>query len=543
MSNPSPRKKKPVQINFNDFMHHRNIYLHNAPDFSKLALEYPDFAQLATVGLNGKVTVDFSHPDAARVLSRCLLKSDFDLDVDIPEGYLAPAVPQRLNYLLWCEDIMNFALSKSESVIAVDFGCGSSCILPLLGVKQCSWRFLGVEANQEAFEIATKNVARNNLSEMIKTIKTPEGEIVFGEFLQGNSETFDILLCNPPFYMDSWEANAALKAMDQGRAEPNGDCMGEDHEKVTPGGELEFVRRVFEQSVTHKDRILVASAMLGKKKDLKELSRFFKDNGVQFTTTEFCQGKTMRWGIAWTHHANIDLASVPQMKHVVPKPPLVFQVPRFVPGVMYTTETVFTRVKELLLNVQIMFTVVTEGKNNCHLRVVAERNTLAGQRRRRRERDGKRQPETVVPAAPQELLDEAARFSSTAGAQQEPTEDTASASREPQHSKRSRSSSDEDCFSDDADVDSPMDCKPTEATSTAIVTAIGNKRVFKRPEPVARFLNCDLRVRRTASGLIVQLQNRDPAISRDSLCQLQQYLKNNLCSHPKDLALTMKMIV
>lgn len=125
-----------------------------------------------------------------------------------------------------------------------------------------------------------------NSEEFVTVVKTAEGEIVFEEFLQGTEETFDILLCNPPFYMDSWEANAALEAVDQDRSDPGGDCMGEDHEKITRGGELDFVRRVFEQSLLHKERIFIASAMLGKKKDLKELSRFFKDNKIQFTATE-----------------------------------------------------------------------------------------------------------------------------------------------------------------------------------------------------------------------------------------------------------------
>ncbi|XP_018494877.1 U6 small nuclear RNA (adenine-(43)-N(6))-methyltransferase [Galendromus occidentalis] len=538
MSSPNSKKKRPVQINFNDFMHHRNIYFRNKPEFSKLALEYPEFREISVVNLNGEITLDFTNPEATRVLSRCLLKSDFDLDVEIPRGYLAPAVPQRLNYLLWCEDIVNFALGKSESVVAVDFGTGSSCILPFLGVKQCSWRFLGVEANPLAFEVAAQNVTRNGLGDYIKVVKTSEGGIVFQEFLQSTDQNFDILLCNPPFYKDSWEANAALKAEDQGRADPNGDCMGEEHEKVTPGGELEFVRRVVEQSLIHKDRIRVASAMLGKKKDLKELSRFFRDEKIRFTTTEFCQGKTMRWGIAWTHDDGVDLESVPQMKHVVPKPPLVYQVPSFVPGVKYSTETVCTRVKELLLNVQIMFSTVTEGKNNCHLRVLAQHNTLTGQRRRRRERDRKKPVETVVPAAPQQLIDEAAKFSGLAIDRRESKEEMeCGSSSQAQGSKRSRSSSEE------SDVDSPMDCRSAEQTPSDSVKTVSNKRVFHRPEPVARFLDCDLRVRRSSSGLIIQLQNRDPSASRDSLCQLQQYLKNNLCSQPKDLALTMKMLV
>jgi len=52
-------------------------------------------------------------------LSQALLKCDFGLSVTFPADRLIPAVPQRLNYILWLEDI--FADSK-DNLIGIDVG-------------------------------------------------------------------------------------------------------------------------------------------------------------------------------------------------------------------------------------------------------------------------------------------------------------------------------------------------------------------------------------------------------------------------------------
>lgn len=72
--------------------------------------------------MNGSVTLDFKDAACQRALSQALLKSDFALDVDFPVDRLVPAVPQRMNYILWLEDI----LSQNEgSVTGIDVGKSS----------------------------------------------------------------------------------------------------------------------------------------------------------------------------------------------------------------------------------------------------------------------------------------------------------------------------------------------------------------------------------------------------------------------------------
>lgn len=49
--------------------------------------------------------------------------------------------------------------------------------------------------------------------------------------------------------------------------------------------------------------------MIGHKYNLKELLLDIKAEGIKHTTTEFCQGRVTRWGVAWTYQ-NYDFSKL-----------------------------------------------------------------------------------------------------------------------------------------------------------------------------------------------------------------------------------------
>lgn len=65
--------------------------------------------------------MDFQDANALRVLTKCLLKKDFSLNVHLPVDKLVPTLPLRLNYILWLEDIIAVA-GISDIVTGVDIG-------------------------------------------------------------------------------------------------------------------------------------------------------------------------------------------------------------------------------------------------------------------------------------------------------------------------------------------------------------------------------------------------------------------------------------
>ena len=84
---------------------------------------------------------------------------------------------------------------------------------------------------------------------------------------------------------------------------------GRKHEMTTEGGEVNFVIKIIKESKLHQSTIKIFTAMLGRKRSINELKQILKsDKEVKsVTVSEFCQGRIMRWGLAWTFHSNIQL--------------------------------------------------------------------------------------------------------------------------------------------------------------------------------------------------------------------------------------------
>ena len=69
--------------------------------------------------------------------------------------------------------------------------------------------------------------------------------------------------------------------------------------------------------------------MLGKKCSLSPLKEELRIHGVpKVTHTEFCQGRTMRWALAWSFYENVQVPSPPSKKRKLEKPrkPITFLV-------------------------------------------------------------------------------------------------------------------------------------------------------------------------------------------------------------------------
>lgn len=57
--------------------------------------------------------------DGNRELNVCLMKEYFDITMDFPTDSLCPPVPNRLNYILWLQDLMNDTVIATN-IIGID---------------------------------------------------------------------------------------------------------------------------------------------------------------------------------------------------------------------------------------------------------------------------------------------------------------------------------------------------------------------------------------------------------------------------------------
>ncbi|CZT12009.1 hypothetical protein WAI453_003291 [Rhynchosporium graminicola] len=271
-------------------------------DFTTLALQEPDFAR--ALKPNGQL--DFSNPESVQQLTKSLLKRDFGLQITLPPDRLCPPVPNRLNYILWIQRLLDSTSdSYSDSydvereVLGLDIGTGASCIYPLLGcARRPKWRFAGTDIDEKSFQFAKQNVQDNGLQNRIKLLQThPEDPLLSLDKM--GFESIDFTMCNPPFYTSAAEllTSASLK-----QRPPFTACTGSTSEMVTPGGEISFISRMIDESLLLKDRVQWYTSMLGKFSSIEPLVKKLKSNGVgNYALMEFVQGsKTRRWGIAWS---------------------------------------------------------------------------------------------------------------------------------------------------------------------------------------------------------------------------------------------------
>ncbi|XP_043578408.1 U6 small nuclear RNA (adenine-(43)-N(6))-methyltransferase isoform X2 [Bombus pyrosoma] len=244
------------------FMHPRNIYK-KIPDFKKLVLLYPEFRDIAIVNLSGKIKIDFKREGTLRVLTEVLLKHDFNLQVKIPPNKLVPTLPLRLNYILWIEDLMKHAsFNEMKEVIGIDIGTGAVCIYPLLFAKMYGNQMIATEVDETSIQTAIEHVKNNNLEDIIK---------------EGSSEK--IIKQLPP------------------RNAPTGNEV----ELTVQGGERAFIMQMIEESMEIKEKAKIYTTMFGRRSNLLLLLKFLKKKGIENSTwTEFCQGHTKRWGLAWS---------------------------------------------------------------------------------------------------------------------------------------------------------------------------------------------------------------------------------------------------
>uniref|UniRef100_A0A8C5EXG3 U6 small nuclear RNA (adenine-(43)-N(6))-methyltransferase n=1 Tax=Gouania willdenowi TaxID=441366 RepID=A0A8C5EXG3_GOUWI len=290
----------------NKSMHPRNRYKDKPPDFAYLASKYPDFQQHVSTSLAGRPVVNFKEPEAVR--------------------RLIPTVPLRLNYIHWVEDLID---GQKQPRRGIDIGTGASCIYPLLGASMNGWYFLATEVDDICFDYATKNVEQNNLSDLVKVVKVPQKTLLMDALKEETEIVYDFCMCNPPFFANQLEAKG-VNSRNSRRPPPSSVNTGGVTEIMAEGGELEFVKRIIHDSLQLKKRLRWYSCMLGKKCSLAPLKEELRKQGVRKVThTEFCQGRTMRWALAWSFYDEVIVPSPPSKKRKLEKArkPLSFTVP------------------------------------------------------------------------------------------------------------------------------------------------------------------------------------------------------------------------
>lgn len=211
-------------------------------------------------------------------------------------------MPGRADHVHHAADLIG--ARRGDAVRVLDVGVGASCIYPIIGRAEYGWRFTGSDVDPAALACAQRIVeAAPGLRGGVELrLQTNAASIFEGVINAG--ESYELSLCNPPFFASLEEAREAsrVKWAKLGRrpaAERN--FGGAENELWCPGGEEAFVRRMIMDSADFKAQVLWFSSLVSKAAALPGIEKALTKAGVvERRTIDMAQGQKKSRLVAWT---------------------------------------------------------------------------------------------------------------------------------------------------------------------------------------------------------------------------------------------------
>ncbi|TNZ07566.1 23S rRNA (adenine(1618)-N(6))-methyltransferase RlmF [Vibrio parahaemolyticus] len=297
---------------------HRGRY-----DFKKLIASEPALASFVIKNPKGEDSINFSDPNAVKMLNKALLAAYYDIDFwDIPEHYLCPPIPGRADYIHRLAELLDGEVKgkyRHQNVRALDVGVGANCIYPIVGVTQYGWHYTGSDVDPKSIESATDivecNVALNGKIELVQQMS--ESHIYRG-VIQPN-DRFEVTTCNPPFHrsaedaamgsqrkLDNLKANQRKKGVKQQNSpvkqgKPTLNFGGQNAELWCEGGEAAFIRRMANESQAFSSQVLWFTTLISKKDNVRPMRKQLEKLGVKaIRVVEMSQGQKISRFMAWS---------------------------------------------------------------------------------------------------------------------------------------------------------------------------------------------------------------------------------------------------
>lgn len=247
-------------------------------DFDVLTNAHSDLEQYIVVNKYGNSTISFFDPLAVKALNTALLKSHYGIEYwDFPKGALCPPIPGRADYIHYLSDLLFDGKSPNikigDRVKVLDIGTGASLIYPIIGHMEYGWSFVGTEIYDKSISSAKTIIEKNGLSKKIEIRKQDDAFAIFKNLVV-EYEYFDALICNPPFYSTEKEAIAAntRKNTNLGNKDTHQrNFGGMQNELWCHGGELNFVKRVINESADHPSLCFWYTTLVSRDEYLDEL--------------------------------------------------------------------------------------------------------------------------------------------------------------------------------------------------------------------------------------------------------------------------------
>jgi len=294
-------------------LHPRNLHI-NGYDFSLLIKASPELIPFVITSVRNEQTIDFSDGQSVKQLNKALLKAYYQINFwDIPDTYLCPPVPGRVDYLHYLADLLaeenNNAIPTGKKLKVLDIGTGANLIYPLTGCKSYQWHFTASDIDPVSVKIA-KQIAQFNSLKIDIRLQKQQSDI-FNNLIKPK-DIFDLTLCNPPFHSSIEEANKGSERKWKNLNKKSNKVVtnknnlnfgGQKAELWCPGGELKFIKNMIIESIEYKAQSLWFTCLVSKKDNLAEIYKEFNTQNVtEFKTIDMAQGQKVSRFVAWTFH-------------------------------------------------------------------------------------------------------------------------------------------------------------------------------------------------------------------------------------------------
>lgn len=291
-------------------LHPRNLH-QGRYDLPALAETVPELKEVIFTNAFGQLSIDFANPNAVKLLNKALLLHFYELSYwDIPEGYLCPPIPGRADYVLHVGDLLardqDRKVPQGAEIRVLDVGTGANLVYPILGTRLFGWNFVGTEIEFQALSNAAEIISSNSrLADKVALRYQADPLVIFQSVIE-EGEYFDLSICNPPFHESAEVALAGSQRKiknlkGKAPADPVLNFGGQATELWTVGGEIGFIGRMIQESVTVQTQVGWFTVLVSKSTHLSYFQGQLEKAGVKSQRViEMGQGNKRSRILAWS---------------------------------------------------------------------------------------------------------------------------------------------------------------------------------------------------------------------------------------------------
>lgn len=291
-------------------LHPRNLH-QGRYDLLALSETVPELKEIIFTNAYGQLSIDFANPDAVKLLNKALLLHFYELSYwDIPEGYLCPPIPGRADYVHHVGDLLardhDRKVPQGPEIRVLDIGTGANLIYPIVGTSLFGWNFVGTEIEFQALSNAAEIIAANSRLVDKVALRYQEDPLAIFKSVIEEGDYFELSICNPPFHESAEVAQQGSQRKiknlkGSASSDPILNFGGQVTELWTAGGEIGFIGRMIQESVTFQKQVGWFTVLVSKSAHLSYFQAQLEKVGVKSQRViEMGQGNKRSRILAWS---------------------------------------------------------------------------------------------------------------------------------------------------------------------------------------------------------------------------------------------------